>query len=203
MAKKSSKPKRQEQEPHVLFCNIAWMASYDRIAFPEDRPRYGGSYVKDTGDAFESWNFHKYDDGYYGFVETKYRGGTSVQARANQLHIEKIDPSAKGETVDGITVVFCAYSDEERSTVIVGWYEDATVLRRRKQHPDGHMYNIKAPYAILLPEAQRTKKIPRAKGGNFGFGQSNIRFAEEPLAGPTKKEVLAYIKSVKTSLRLP
>ena len=59
-------PEYQEDKPRVLFCNIAWMKFYDHIAFPEDKPRHGGSFVNDTGSAFECWNFHRYEDGYFG-----------------------------------------------------------------------------------------------------------------------------------------
>lgn len=190
-------PELSMQRQRILFCNTAWMEFYDHTAFPDDMPRHGGSYVDNTGDAFESWNFHRYEDGYYGFVETKYTGGTAVQENANQLHIEKIDPSATGDAIDGVTVVFCAYSDEEHSTVITGWYEDATVLRFRKKHPDGHMYNITAQKAVLLPEVLRTEKIPRARDGGFGFGQSNLRYPIGNTAVEAVRGVLAYIDKFK------
>ncbi len=187
------------QKQRVLFCNTAWMEFYDHIEFPDDMPRHGGSYVDNTGDAFESRNFHRYEDGYYGFVETKYTGGTAIQENANQLHIEKIDPAATGDVIDGVTVVFCAYSDEEHSTVITGWYEDATVLRFRKKHPDGHMYNITALKGVLLPEILRTKSIPRARDGGFGFGQSNLRYPIGNAAAEAVRDVLAYIARFKSS----
>lgn len=187
-------PEYQLSRRRMLFCNIAWMEEYDHICFPEDKPRYGGSYVASTGSAFESWNFHRYYDGYYGFVETKYTGGTADQDKANQLHIEKIDPSATGDSIDNVTVIFCAHSDEVDNTVIVGWYEDATVLRYRKQHLDGHMYNLTTDKAVLLPEILRTKVIPRARSGEFGFGQSNLRYPTGNAATGAVKDVLAYIE---------
>lgn len=181
------------QRQRVLLCNIAWMEFYDHNVFPNDMPHHGGSYVENTGDAFESWNFHRYEDGFYGFVETKYTGGTAIQENANQLHIERIDPSATGDSISGVTVVFCAYSEEESSTVIIGWYENATVLRFRKKHPDSHMYNIIAPEAVLLPAILRTEKIPRARDGVFGFGQSNIRYPAGETAAESVQDILAYI----------
>lgn len=34
-----------------LFCNITWMDHYDKELFPLDKPRHGGAYVRDTGEA--------------------------------------------------------------------------------------------------------------------------------------------------------
>lgn len=187
-------PEYKEKPSRILFCNITWMEYYDHICFPHETPRFGGSFVKETGTAFESWNFHRYEGGYYGFVETKYRGGTAVQEKANQLHIEKIDQNATGESVDHVTVVFCAHSEKLGKTVVVGWYKDATVFRGRKTHSDGHIYNLQAREGVLLPEVLRTKVIPRAKEGGFGFGQSNIRYPIGEGADNAVKEILTYIK---------
>ncbi len=190
----SDTPEYTSTSPRILFCNIAWMESYDHIHDPTDKPRHGGSYVAETGSAFESWNFHRYDDGiYYGFVETKYTGETAVEENAKQLHIEKIISGAK-DAVDGVTVIFCAHSDKNGGTVIVGWYENATVLRNRKKcYDDSHAYNITAKKAILLPEILRTKTVPRARKGGVGFGQSNVWYAQD--ADDIVQNVLTYINS--------
>lgn len=59
-----------------------------------------------------------------GFVETKYRIGYEEGIATNtynSLHIERIDPFAKGKTyLDDVLVVFCA-KPENGQTVIVGW----------------------------------------------------------------------------------
>lgn len=174
----------------ILFCNIAWMESYDISCFPDDIPRNGGSYVADTSSAYESLNFHRYDEGYFGFVETKYRGES-----ANQLHIERIDSQATDDAVGNVLVVFCAYSDELNNTVVVGWYKNATVLRYRKEHPDGHVYNIISTDGVLLPAVLRTKIFPRARNGLFGFGQSNVKYASGEGADEVVKDILIYINS--------
>ena len=68
-----------------------------------------------------------------------------------------VTAAVTGDSLDHVTVVFCAHSDDAGNTVIIGWYKDATVLRYRKQHTDGHMYNLTADEAVLLPEILRTK----------------------------------------------
>ena len=40
----------------IVFCNIAWMKHYHGIT-ENDKPKNGGSFVTETGDAWESLNF--------------------------------------------------------------------------------------------------------------------------------------------------
>ncbi len=184
----------------ILFCNVAYMEHYDQLLFSDDKPMHGGSYVSDTGNAFESWNFHRCDDGkYYGFVETKYNGPTANEDYANQLHIEKIDINATGDSIENVTVIFCAKSDEAGGTVIVGWYKDATVFRSRKKNALGHSYNITASHAILLPPLLRTFSIQRSQKG-IGFGQSNVWYAKDDAAEAIIKQTIEYISRFNDSL---
>ena len=41
----------------ILFCNIAWMKEYRGNEDGKDTPLNGGSYVDETGDAHEKYNF--------------------------------------------------------------------------------------------------------------------------------------------------
>lgn len=87
----------------ILFCNISYLPYYntrlDRVA-----PKNGGAYVAKMHDAYEKHNFEECADGQYrGFVETKYRIGYEEGIATNtynSLHIERIDPFAKGKTYD-------------------------------------------------------------------------------------------------------
>lgn len=72
------------------------MNYYKGIIRGIDEPKNGGSYVKETLDAHEKYNFmpahiidSRYPDGDYclGFVETK----TTSAGKRNQLNIEKIE----------------------------------------------------------------------------------------------------------------
>lgn len=123
----------------ILFCNIAWMNYYKGIVWGKDEQQNGGSYVKETLDAHEKYNFEAiplteesgYPKGEYclGFVETK---STNKETR-NQLRIEKIyDCEGMNEetSVDDVLVVYCAlYPDAiEKETYVVGWYKHATVF---------------------------------------------------------------------------
>ena len=156
----------------ILFCNISYLPYYntrlDRVA-----PKNGGAYVAKMHDAYEKHNFEECADGQYrGFVETKYRIGYEEGIATNtynSLHIERIDPFAKGKTyLDDVLVVFCA-KPENGQTVIV----------------DG----------FLLPEDQRTFVVPRARQDGIGFGQANIWYAGTPECSEYVNKVIRYIES--------
>ena len=97
----------------ILFCNIAWMKEYRGNEDGKDIPLNGGSYVDETGDAHEKYNFTPVNmegrEGLYclGFFETKSHNGKDV----NQMRIENIsgcDLLKKEESVDDVPVVYCA-----------------------------------------------------------------------------------------------
>lgn len=188
----------------ILFCNIAWMKYYKGDAGNNDHPQGGGSYVDNNQYAHEEFNFHPVKmmfDGVaenycLGFVETKQTNGKTL----NQMKIEKISGCelCKGEnSVEDVTVVYCArypYS-EKRETVIVGWYNHATVFRRYEKQEFTErlgraeyeqLYNAiaKKEDCVLLPSGERRLNkwnVPRktAKYSKYGFGQSNVWFAND------------------------
>lgn len=181
----------------IIFCNIAYMEHYD-IEVVEETPKHGGQYVIDTGDALEKYNFHVCDDGKCrGFVETKYRDSYKSGKQPNSIRIENINPLFKSKSsIDGVTVVFCAHSDIERKTVIVGWYNNATVFRNRDKY-NGRDYNLMCDKkdAYILDTNNRTFIVPRATQSDFGFGQANVWYAKEEKASEYVKSVLCYINS--------
>ena len=185
----------------ILFCNVAYLPFYDtNLDIVE--PKNGGSYVSDTHDALEKHNFEECEDGFYrGFVETKHYMGYKVGLETNtfnSLHIERIDPAAKNKGyVQNVLVVFCAKPENGKS-VIVGWYDNATVFRKRPVY-NGREYNLCATVADshLLPESERTFEVPRANNGGIGFGQSNLWYAEAPERRDFVEKVIEYIENYK------
>lgn len=182
----------EENNLRILFCNIAYMEYYDGRAL--DKPINGGSYVKENEDAYEKYNFKEENGYYYGFVETKHHGESDF----NQLHIEKIDESFKNKDhIEHVLVVLCA-KPHVGSTVIVGWYKDATVYRLRPEI-NGRIYNLKAKIfnSRLLRIVERRFVIPRAKSNEdgIGFGQSNIWYASSKNSSDLINQVLAYINN--------
>lgn len=146
----------------------------------EDTTNKGGSWVVANKDAHEQWNFLNYDGSCYGFV-----------MNYGKFNIERIDPKAsKSDSTDGVTVVWCALKGDE--TIVVGWYENATVYRDYQLSVctpitgiDRNYFTVaKAEDCYLLPESARTFRIGRASkdGAGKGFGQQNYWFAESAYA---------------------
>lgn len=204
----------------LLFCNIARMDYYKGIFPGVDEPQFGGSYVDQTGDAYEKYNFEPINihfedgslpDGQYclGFVETK-----SSKDGQNQLYIERIEgcqDMTGEESVDDVLVIFCAKRPPHGFTSVVGWYKHATVYRNYLEADFSsaqggviykQYYNIiaKKSDCVLLPSPARKGyewNVPsRQKGAEIGFGQSNIWFAEEdtPLLEGYLKKLVREIK---------
>lgn len=161
----------------ILFCNVGYLEFYD--SSKDKKPiEYGGKYPKKYKTGGEINNFRKYDDGNcYGFVEPGITNG-----KHNKLHIEKIDSNYKGkDEIPDVTVVFCARSALKKETVIVGWYEKATVYRTLKEI-NGVMYNITAnsDNMVIISEDERDFGVPRANSSEkFGFGISQMWYAKE------------------------
>lgn len=182
-------PKQNYPTKKILFCNLAYLPHYN-TNYETTEPKNGGSYVSENNDAFEKYNFEECEDGLYrGYVEMNNK---------RSLRIERIDSSAKNkEFVSNVLVVFCAKKDENK-TVVVGWYDNATVFRKRLPY-DNREYNLYANIAesYLLPEIERVFEIPRANNNSdkIGFGQSNVWYAESPESQELVEKVINYIKS--------
>ena len=190
----------------MLFCNITYMKYYQGIT-KEDKPKNGGAYVENTGDAMEQYNFRPNSNGQIiGFVETHHK----KDGTPKQIDIGKISKCKKDDDfIDDVTVIFCATSAKIKKTVIVGWYEKATVYRERSYyHCDfdklQREYNIKVTpeNAYLIDELNRTFVVPRAKTDkdNMGFGQSNTWYANKrPEQFEFREKVVDYINTYKAN----
>lgn len=172
----------------ILFCNVGYLEFYDSAL--DTKPiENGGEYPRKNKTGGEINNFRVYEDGKcYGFVEQG-----SINATQKTIHIERIDSNYKGkDEIPNVTVVFCANSPLINKTVIVGWYKNATVFRRVKEL-NGIRYNITAngDDAVRIPEKDRTMEFSRANSGKFGFGESNLRYADED-----SEEVKRFVSKV-------
>lgn len=159
----------------ILFCNVGYLEYYDSTK--DTKPiENGGAYPNKHKTGGEINNFHLYEDeNYYGFVEPGFKND-----KQNMLHIENIDSGYKhNDEIPNVTVVFCAKSPIIKKTVIVGWYENATVFRRVKEH-NGVIYNITTSSGseVGIPESERVFEVPRANSSEkFGFGISQLWYA--------------------------
>jgi len=172
----------------IIFCNIAYMKFYRGVVEGVDEPVNGGQYVKENNDGGECYNFDPvtFDDGELLF------GYVMPPSNTKELHLEKIvgcKAARKEECIDSVIVVWCAKENDNRSTRVVGWYKEADAYRFNQgiEFDDGYIqnYNFVAEKknCVLLPESERRKikwYVPRSgiKGWNFGFGRSNIWYAQ-------------------------
>lgn len=165
----------------ILFCNITYMNNYIGKT-NDDMPTKGGAWVQKNNEAHEQWNFLNVDGFCYGFVMNK----------GEEFAIERIDGAVtKTSEVDDVTIVWCALNNSNK-TVIVGWYEHATVYRNFHDSVVTPLFGLDRMYfckadandCYLLPENKRVFTIGRAskEGSGKGFGQQNYWYAESDYA---------------------
>ncbi len=165
----------------ILFCNIAYMLNYEGQTNRDITPTGAGQWVEDNEDAHEKWNFLNYDGYCYGFVQNK-----------GKFRLERFKGASKNDNeTDQVTIIWCA-PIKSGKTVIVGWYENATVFRDYQYSTYTEATGLKRIYfakaksedCYLLPEDLRTFEIGRASiaGAGRGFGQQNYWYAESDYA---------------------
>lgn len=204
----SSKPARKagpliSKTPNMVFFNIAYMKEYKGIT-EDDVPYNGGSYVGETGNAGEKFNFLPYDEEYvYGFMEPGFTKGGWKEGSQKELHIENIDASCRHDDhIDNVIVVMCANSPIVNKTVIVGWYDSATVYRTVKMFDFGGqrrwmICKCRIEDAHLVKEKDRNFEIPRAARDGTGFGQANFWYANREKDYDFRLQVLDYISGMR------
>ena len=189
---------------NILFCNIAYMKEYKGIT-DADKPNNGGRYVGDTGSAGEQYNFLNRSDGYtIGFAEPGFTAGGYEKGKQKQIHIEKINKiAADKDQISNVMVIMCAKSPIINKTVIVGWYDNATVYRnvsyQTLENGEKIWQTIKCKNedAHLISEEDRTFNIPRAATDGIGLGQSNYWYADTKEAQDFKNKVIEYIDKIR------
>lgn len=94
------------------------MLHYEGQTSRDITPTGAGKWVKENADAHEKWNFLNDDGICYGYVQNK-----------GHFHIERLEGvSSTAEDTNAVMVIWCAPITSGK-TVIVGWYDNATVYR--------------------------------------------------------------------------
>ncbi len=195
----------------ILFCNMGWMKKYDGKRDDDRRPEGGGSHnEKNIG--FEICNFSEIEDHVYGYTQTHGDGDDNIDIEDTSLNLKRITGEKEDEEkeyVSGVTVVWTARRQTSTDrTVIVGWYNNATVYHHPQPitsptqlQKDNNIFYYKisalASDAILLLPEGRNFRINKEK--NF-IVRTNTRYAYtealevEPEHKNTISEVIQYIK---------
>ena len=182
----------------ILVCRVTWMPYYQSDS---EEAVGGGSYVDPGGcTPHESLNFLPVGDTYYGFVEH----------RRQNINLNNIGGKSHDKTVTGVLIVFCAQEPETGESLIVGWYNDATVYRCPIDRPGdglGRAVYFTASEGRLVAVSDRCFRIPRARDKDKppfgGIGQSFVWYGlNDPRAEGFCKSLHCYMKT-RVPIRTP
>lgn len=185
-----------EEMKKMIFLNVGRMKNYRGLN--NDEITGGGAFVWKSGYGLEVFNFQPFNEYMYGYVQVK-----------GSINIERLGASRRDGSIDDVLVIWVANSPSG-GTVIVGWYNNATVYRRCQPAPSGSAreckgeecgYHVKAKQedCRLLPIDSRVFKIPRQTKG--GMGQSNVWYADQKANESFRQEVLSFIRTGKIQRR--
>ena len=176
----------------MLVLRTGYMKRYDG----PDEIQNGGAYPEETGAGSEIFNFKSYRGTCYGYGYTP-----------GAVNLAKIRPGRyeEGDHLTGVAVLFIA-KKPGIGQVVVGWYRDATVLHKkfmpRPKAVDFSAISERTWFccmaddtsAILLPENERTFKVPYAPAGHKGFpGHSHAWYPGEHMK---EKAVRSFVNKL-------
>jgi 5-methylcytosine-specific restriction protein A len=187
----------------IVFITLDWMKYYRGITSDDLPLGTGGSYPADS--KHEIYNF--LDDGGYCY------GYTPASGRIN---LQSINKDATKKTSDGkeyienVLVVFTASKNDGLKRRVVGFYVDATVFKEPftntnpkriiKSTKTFASYNIrvKSENVYLFDEEnERNIYLPFSKRDGYGYGQSNIWYANDK-----KSKTIEFRKNIISTIKL-
>ncbi|MCP3381222.1 hypothetical protein NLM31_12815 [Bradyrhizobium sp. CCGUVB4N] len=140
----------------IMLCRLVWAEEYRS----KDEPIYAGNmrYPAAHDLALERLNFADENGSVYGFVEN----------RGQNFDLRKLGAEAADQSVDGVTVIFCAVDEQSNKLRVVGWYENATVYHEpKKPRRDSirgkweYYFEASSKDAHLIPVTARDLVVPR------------------------------------------
>ena len=182
---------------NMIICNIAYMKYYKGITDFDQIYGGGGKYPTQKKDGGEKKNFLPTSDGFtYGFVETNYldnKKHLGDPQYAKTIHVENINPVFKNKNeATNVRVVFISKLMGNGKHVVVGWYDNAIVFRKRQRGANDFGYNIKCKNedAHLIEEDKRIFNYPKKnEDGTYNFGQANVSYPYDLNTSATLKLV--------------
>jgi hypothetical protein len=179
----------------VVF-RVAWMKKYNG-ATVDDMPIGAGAFVNLTQTGSEIYNFRPCKDRMYGFVEPGFK------PNPKSIVIDRLGGFKHSDQVSSILVIWVARHPNTSKLVVVGWYEDATVHRRRQSPPDScdrlRSDGKQAPYFVeadeenceLIPVGDRFMEVPEGKDG---IGRMNLWYLNSAIGTEFKSKLSALYK---------
>jgi hypothetical protein len=191
----------------MIFFNTAYMKNYQGN-WLIDVPHYGGEFIKQNRWGGEVFNFKPFQGMMYGYVEP---GLTVISGRQRNINISRLARPGERRINDRITqilVIWVARPPNSDDSVMVGWYEEASVYRTCQRFlqdtsrilPNGsfdYFTSARESDCHLIPENNRIVVIPRGTEGTLGH--SNIWYADSVPGDNVKNRVIQYINNWKVS----
>jgi hypothetical protein len=156
-----------------ILCRVVWANTYRS----KKESFFAGNmkYPMNHGVAHELLNFANEAGLSYGYVESK----------GDSIRLSNFGIATNAETIDGITIIWCALDEGTRKLRVVGWYDDATVFSRPQALTGRSLrgrwqyyFKTKIENAHLIAEAERYLEVPmKSKIEDRGYiGQRNWFF---------------------------
>lgn len=191
---------RKTGQRAILVGNVGWMARYQGLHNCPDKIVGGGKFVVENGHGHECCNFlASRHNLVYGHFET-------IKKNVDrQVKIERLGANPSSSVLEHVDVVWVATHPQQRGRRVVGYYLDATVYRRRQEHPKfpsvqhradqigSFMVKANAENAMLLSLDQRDIALGSGPGW---IGQANWWFPETS----THRDVPAFLRKVRALL---
>jgi hypothetical protein len=183
--------RRPTPPPPVLFLHIGWAREYRGAAGDPPLGKFGFM-TNHPGEATgEARNFQVFEKRCYGYAPV----------RQNSLNLTRLGGSKDDDHVDGVLVVWTATDPAKGGRYIVGWYRNATVYAKMRQHRPAKEPDTIAEAAAedchLVPVDQRDFFIPSREQGFPGIAAAF--FASDTFSAPDLARVVAYVNGRPTS----
>jgi len=187
----------------IVFITIDWMKYYKGIKEDDIPKGTGGSFPKDKKN--EIYNFLDDDGICYGF--------TPPYGKMNLKEIckDEIKKSPDGnEYLENVLVIFNASNSDGLGRKVVGFYVGATIFKKPYINTNPKRiiisdnsfanYNIrvKSENAYLFDnENARDIRLPSSKKDGYGYGQSNVWYANKDFkCKKTKDDIVTKIEKI-------
>lgn len=167
----------------MFICRIAWMEKYQGI---EDSIGGTAKFLQENGWGYEGYNFLPYEGKMYGYVQPPPK---NKQYFKPKISIENLGASAVCDSVSNVFIVWVAKESINESNKVVGYYKNATVLRKidrlifsKRLYPDNilqtyRMYANESDCRLLNMSERKdspliyTTKSANPKGSGIGTAQ--------------------------------
>lgn len=186
----------------IVFITVDWMKYYKGITENDKPLGTGGSYPSDK--KHEIFNFFDDEGTCYGY--------TPPYGRINLKRIQKNDIRQgpdENKYIENVLVVFNASKNDGQGRRIIGFYVGATVFKEPFQNTNPKRkivssnsfasYNIrvKSEDAYLLDhENERDIYLPFSKKDGYGYGQSNIWYADDSLSMQFRDDIVNKLQDI-------